>query len=215
MEDLLTRPALGANVYGAIEAEQYDTHKRYASRLNALRVLDRMPKSPESLANVIAAYSQELFDAEAKRYPDDNDLSHWLLALSHRVEATVMWRIAELEAVSAAKLTHHASKDDMRGMVRAGLSSRLGETVIVKAQPAAPAQRVVSANVAEIAKQIRALRRECRFTVVELAQQVGIASRTVQRHEAGEVDDIRLRHVRQYERIFSEVLSRPVRLNTT
>ena len=60
--------------------------------------------------------------------------------------------------------------------------------------------------------QIRSLRLDSRFTIEELAKKVGIASRTVQRHESGEVEEIRLRHVRGYERVFSSALKRPVRL---
>lgn len=64
-----------------------------------------------------------------------------------------------------------------------------------------------------VARQIRGLRREARLTVEELAGRVGIASRSVQRHESGEVTDIRLRHVRAYERVFTSLLKRPVRID--
>jgi DNA-binding XRE family transcriptional regulator len=63
-----------------------------------------------------------------------------------------------------------------------------------------------------MAHQIRTLRRESRLTIEELAAEVGIAARTVQRHESGEVQEIRLRHIRDYERVFSSLLKHPVRL---
>ena len=65
---------------------------------------------------------------------------------------------------------------------------------------------------AAVGDQIRALRLDSRYTIEELAKKVGIASRTVQRHESGEVREIRLRHIRDYEKVFSSTLKRPVRL---
>jgi DNA-binding XRE family transcriptional regulator len=222
MPDLLTRPSLGADTYGSIEAEQYEIHKRHATLLSTLRALDRLPKEPQRLAEAVAGYARDLFDAEAKRYPaEDNNLCAWLKSLAQRVEATVLWRIAELEAVSAAKITHHAPKEEIRSMIQRSLRGRLGEPeTIPAATPQAPGDPLTEVKVASagevsgaVAQQIRHLRRECRLTVFELAKLVGIAARTVQRHEAGEVDEIRLRHVRQYERVFSETLERRVRLS--
>jgi hypothetical protein len=60
-----------------------------------------------------------------------------------------------------------------------------------------------------IAAQINRLRNECHLTAEELAEEVELDSRTVQRHLAGETTPY-ARHLRIYERVFSKILNRQV-----
>jgi DNA-binding XRE family transcriptional regulator len=59
------------------------------------------------------------------------------------------------------------------------------------------------------ADQIRDSRDECHLTTEELAEEVGLDSRTVQRHLASETQPY-ARHLRAYERVFSKLLERKV-----
>jgi DNA-binding XRE family transcriptional regulator len=63
-----------------------------------------------------------------------------------------------------------------------------------------------------VSKQIDDLREECRLTVEELAEAVGLSARSVYRHLSGDANP-RKRHLNAYERIFSARLKRDVRLN--
>lgn len=70
------------------------------------------------------------------------------------------------------------------------------------ASPALPATETV-------AEQISRLREECRLTVEELAEKIGVEPRSVQRHEAGASEPY-ARHWRAYEREFSKILKRQI-----
>jgi len=72
----------------------------------------------------------------------------------------------------------------------------------VQASPASPITETVGA-------QINHLREECHLTAEELAEEVELDSRTVQRHLADETTPY-ARHLRIYERVFSKLLNRPV-----
>jgi DNA-binding XRE family transcriptional regulator len=56
-----------------------------------------------------------------------------------------------------------------------------------------------------IGEQITKLRAECRLTVDELAEKVGVQPRTVRRHQAGRCVP-RYGHLRAYEGVFSKIL---------
>jgi len=60
-----------------------------------------------------------------------------------------------------------------------------------------------------VATQINRLREECHLTAEELAEKIGIEPRSVQRHLAGSSVP-HGRHVRAYERVFSNLLNRQV-----
>lgn len=60
--------------------------------------------------------------------------------------------------------------------------------------------------------QIKSLREECRWTIEDLASEVQINERTIQRHEANEVAPY-ARTIRSYERVFSKHLKRQVIIN--
>jgi hypothetical protein len=77
-----------------------------------------------------------------------------------------------------------------------------GERPEPKPEPAAP-------KLGTIAEQINRLREECHLTAEELAEEVELDSRTVQRHLAGETTPYP-RHLRVYERVFFKLLNRQV-----
>jgi DNA-binding XRE family transcriptional regulator len=60
-----------------------------------------------------------------------------------------------------------------------------------------------------IAAQINRLRRECNWTEEQLAEKVGVTTRTVQRHLAEDSTPY-ARHIATYERVFSKQLEREV-----
>jgi DNA-binding XRE family transcriptional regulator len=60
-----------------------------------------------------------------------------------------------------------------------------------------------------IAGQINRLRRECNWTEEQLAEKVGVTTRTVQRHLAEDSMPY-ARHIATYERVFSKQLEREV-----
>jgi hypothetical protein len=62
------------------------------------------------------------------------------------------------------------------------------------------------------ADTIRALRDECRLTTEELAEEVNLDARSVQRHIAGKTQPY-ARHLRAYEGLFSKLLERKVVIN--
>jgi len=74
-------------------------------------------------------------------------------------------------------------------------------------EPAAPKPE-------SIGEQIRRLREECHLSEEELAEEVELDTRTVQRHEA---DDMKPqpRRIRAYEEIFSKLLNRKVVIQKT
>ena len=249
MEEVDTRPQLDAGVYQSIELENYEIHKRCLASLKELQVLPARdtgaaiwPQDPGRLSAVIGEYARALFDAEAKHYPQNENRNRWLRELAGRIEAMMARRIWDQDLVSAAKLTYHASREEIDGLMHAALHSYVDALIAPPPIPfpapvaveslanlaaaagvsAPPVSRISShretlapvtaPDPSFVAMQIRSLRREARLTVEELADKVGVASRTVQRHEAGEVGEIRLRHLRQYERVFGSLLKRPIRI---
>jgi hypothetical protein len=63
-----------------------------------------------------------------------------------------------------------------------------------------------------LAGQIKKLRDECRLTTEELAENISLDTRSVQRHLAGTTQPY-TRHLRAYERLFSKLLERKVVMN--
>jgi hypothetical protein len=63
-----------------------------------------------------------------------------------------------------------------------------------------------------LADQIRELRDECRLTTEELAEQVHLDARSVQRHLSGKTHPY-ARHLRAYEAAFSKLLKRQIVVN--
>lgn len=270
MSDIDSKPPLDPSTYQTIELDQYDIHKRSLMALRGFQVLERegekrRPKEPARLGESIAAYARALFEAEAKRYPDDVNKRYWLATLATRVEAMMARRIWEMDTVSVPKITFHATREEIDATMREALQSLviefapapvpapgpeelprkgaesdpglrlaaaspggtvLGSYALQRAEavpyspfisvpyprPVLPSPEPLAPAPASMGNQIRTLRRESRLTIDELAAKVGIAARSVQRHEAGEVLDIRLRHLRTYEKVFSNMLKRPVRI---
>ena len=81
------------------------------------------------------------------------------------------------------------------------------KTLAVAPQPSAIPQ--VAPKAETVGAQINGLRDECHLTAEELAEEVELDSRTVQRHLADETIPY-ARHLRVYERIFSRLLNRQV-----
>lgn len=65
-----------------------------------------------------------------------------------------------------------------------------------------------------IGSQIRRLREECRWTIEELAEAIGIDERTVRRHESAEAKP-QPRVLGSYERVFSKKLERKIVIGKT
>lgn len=72
-----------------------------------------------------------------------------------------------------------------------------------------PAEEPTKPKTETIGEQINRLREECRLTVEELAERIGIEPRSVQRHEAGTSTPY-ARHLRTYEKEFSKLLNRQI-----
>ncbi len=78
-------------------------------------------------------YACELFDAEAKRYPNGTQLLTLLPDLAGRIEVMVMKNLADMEkgspfdvGLAKGSLTYHATWDEMRTAIRAALTKRGG-----------------------------------------------------------------------------------------
>jgi hypothetical protein len=65
---------------------------------------------------------------------------------------------------------------------------------------------------AALGSQIRALREECRMTLEELADAVRVSARNVRRHEDGTTKHLRPGNLKEYEKVFTARLKRPIRL---
>jgi ribosome-binding protein aMBF1 (putative translation factor) len=109
-------------------------------------------------------------------------------------------RLCETSATYCKKLESAALQSEFEERQR---SER--EHQVSPPTPAVPAE--IKAET--IAAQIRRLREECHLTAEELAEEVELDSRTVQRHLAGETTPY-ARHVRIYEMVFSKLLSRQI-----
>ena len=111
-----------------IEAEQIEIHRKYWQQLDALSEEDSSasppggPKlsptkappvpQPRKLRLILRSYVLELFDVEAKRYPESVYLELWLNSLGHRIFDVVDERIGHMESLGA-----HASQDYIRSAI--------------------------------------------------------------------------------------------------
>jgi DNA-binding XRE family transcriptional regulator len=80
------------------------------------------------------------------------------------------------------------------------------------AQPQLTLKPALPAATLSIAQQIDSRRKECRLTAEQLAEKIGIDIRSVQRHLAGKSKPY-LRHLREYEKLFTKLLGEDVVLN--
>jgi hypothetical protein len=184
------------------------------------------PQQPLRLTNALWSYSQQMFDVEASKYPDDPQLEHWLLKLAEKVSDRVMRGVRAVEANGKPwkSLAHHGlTEERMRTIAGDALKSSIAKWLEKKratppdakrlSPPIAPAKPPASISaVRPVKDQIAALIEETRLTNEKMAEGVGLNVRTPYRHVSGEFAPGK-RTVAKYEQFFSRKLGRPVRID--
>jgi hypothetical protein len=117
----------------------------------------------------------------------------------------------EIEAASNSLELYDSQKQLLETEFFFQLETPAAATTVVPAAPeptgkSAPA--VATSEAKSIAEQISRLRKECRWTIEELAEISGLGLRSVQRHIAGKLPYDRT--LTAYERVFSKHLKRQV-----
>jgi hypothetical protein len=235
-------PALSPAIRESIAEEQYEIHKRYTGQLEELcrlelppgDFLERFtrippvprPKQPIRLCGILRDYARDLFDAEAKHYPKEPQLSAWGTNLVDSVGLMVAQRISEIAKSPLINLAYHATGEQASTAISGALEDRLKELLAEPEILSTGTETVSSESVLgrdneptlmnpeppvseSLPEQLNRLRRECRWTVDTLAEKVNLDVRTVQRHLAGSRKP-RLAHIGAYERVFSKALDRVV-----
>lgn len=220
----IRKPPLGDAVYEEISAAQYAVEKTYWEQLqhllvlpagaylaNALTGVPIPPKQPIRLGEILKGYARALFDAEAGRYPVDNpDLEMQLENLAERTEIRTIQ--TSFQGTWAGSLTYHATAETMQEKVHEAIEAHIQTYLHPRIEQAAIVEKQLSPKPATgetVATQISRLREECRLTIEELAERIGIEPRSIQRHESGACLPY-TRHLRVYEREFSKLLNRQV-----
>jgi hypothetical protein len=197
-------------------------------------------RKPASLKLELREYSSALFDAEAQHCMrcsgSEPELRSSLEALARCIMAEVM------DEFHSQNYDFHCPHEDRKRAIGDGLKERIehwmktaaadpkvsaawewgrrGKPISLATMQAGAPPTALTVAQAEhpktetLAKQIRALRQECRMTIEELASAVHLAARNVRRHEAGQ-SQIRARNLHEYERVFSGKLKRQVRLKSS
>lgn len=232
------KPILGPSIDEEIETARYEIHKQYWPRFKALaesqneqliRAFDPTaspprPKRPRYLCELLRSYANELFEIEAKHYPDDPARDEWLTNLAVRVATNVE------EHVGPFGLEYHAPRLEMRQSIREALKQEVGEF-----PPPTPREQSLPSGSSEattekkskrrttrtrrpkteaLGAEINGLREECRFSCEELAELVELDPTSVFRHISGKSVP-RLKNIAAYERVFSKKLERKVVIEIT
>jgi hypothetical protein len=171
----LSRPILGLDVEYGIEQSQQEIDRDYWQQLGELQVLvpeaDKIaretipalqfrppaPKSPIGLRRVLAAYARALFFTEARCYPSDPRLRHWLRALSERSMKRVFDTVAQLEDSRGRmlSLSHHGlTLSQMREAMRTVLGSAIEDEIKNRVVDAAKAE--IKARLVESTQRVLA-----------------------------------------------------------
>jgi len=176
----------------------------------------QMPRQPVRFCSLLGDYACELFEAEAKYYPNSAQLGPWLITLANAIEHMVAMRITEIEKGSNASLTYHAPLGQMHVAIRDALNGKINTSLNADSPPSINA--LVNAPEGgkreSVSDQLARLRVEARLTVEQLAERMKLAPRSVERHLSGQTSP-RLPHLAAYERIFSEVLGRKIVVTKT
>ncbi len=119
--DCPDRPNLALYIYEKIEAELHESDKSYWRELKSMCVfkyIDTMlafqlnppfapPKRPMHLRAMLSSYARNLFDIEAREYPRDPCLAHWLGKLTERTRDRVMETVFLLHGEGLNGLAYH------------------------------------------------------------------------------------------------------------
>jgi DNA-binding transcriptional ArsR family regulator len=240
--DCSDRPILAPDVELGIEAGQNQSDLIYWNQLQGMQVvspeIDEMqrktfptipwhppiPKIPMRLRAVLGAYAWSLFQSEASHYPSDPCLEHWLKKMSGRIVGRIMMTVDRVEETGRERrvsLNHHGlTKAEMLKVINQKLNelinNRLARPPVRSSDNPAESQEEAKPqrNADSVKNQINDLRDECRLTVEELAESVGLAPRSVYRHLSGKAIP-RPSQVATYEKFFSKRLAREIHLKTS
>ncbi len=95
-------------------------------------------KEPHKLVSVLASYARELFDNEARFYPNDPKLKTWLESLAVRVVGKVLNAVGNLEVESSERGMGLECHDvDPKQMIST-IENMVGERIAARLQPPKP-----------------------------------------------------------------------------
>jgi DNA-binding transcriptional ArsR family regulator len=227
--DNLDRPNLGPQAYEEIDVALHEVDKTYWDKLRKMQVglgftinifeaHPTPPKRPLRLRDILRSYAQELFSTEANEYPQHSQLQHWRLKLTERVSKRVMDSVQKIEdkGMTISTLDYHGlTQSQMRDIVDEALQEII--EAISRQLPEGlklPSNNQMSDNETTISDQLEAVRNEAHLTVEQIAEKMGLAVRSVSRHLSGKAEP-RPNNLRQYEKMFSHELRKPIRLRTS
>jgi hypothetical protein len=191
----------------------------------------RVPKSPALLLNTLCDYAGALFRAEANNYEElrkGGTYPAWLSRLADRIAARVLKVVEDVDRMNIpASLKYHGvTEADMRDHLKEFLAGAVNRYAWKDSGPMAPTpspqpetpvsppQPASAPLTRSIAQQLKDLQDESRMTVEEMAEAIEIEPRSVFRHLSG--DSIpRAKQIGAFERLFTDKLGRPVRLETS
>jgi hypothetical protein len=122
-------PDFSPETEAEIEAEQRIIHDKYWNLLSELNHISNSPEiaklfpnfpppviQPKKLTYTLRSYACELFEVEAKRYPESEFLQLWLNDLGQRIFDFIMERISRMD-----RLENHASEEVMKTAIMESL----------------------------------------------------------------------------------------------
>lgn len=188
--------------------EVVENIERYAR--SALRACDDTFKfNADKASNILRTCVIEVFDLQIAYYSSvKNFTENWVPHVGHTIIGSAMGLIT----ASLRDETY----DWLEQILYETLNAHLEERKALKKKSAAkPPQKTPQTPTSKpIGTQIDDLRKECRLTVEELADALDVDPRSVYRHLSGKADP-RSRHLAAYEKLFSQKLGNPIRLNTS
>jgi len=131
------RPNLGLYLYEEIELELHESEKTFWSAISAMQIptLELMiaateaqplpPRQPMHLRAIVHRYAQTLFSVEAKRYPRDSRLHHWMLKLKERIGARIIHGVKELES----RGRHKMQRLDYHGVTESQMMQTVNDAI--------------------------------------------------------------------------------------
>lgn len=125
MADHITGPRLSERVQEQIESEQEAVHNKYWPQVSALSVHIPSSSPPirkhKKLLRLVSFYACELFDPEAKQYPQDWERERWLTELGQEVFDGLVKRLSFLN------LGYHASQNEITEAIMESLYLRVNQ----------------------------------------------------------------------------------------
>jgi DNA-binding XRE family transcriptional regulator len=182
--------------------EDVEDVERYAR--NALRSCnDTFKFNRDKAMNILRTCAVEVFDTQIAYYSSvKNFTEDWVPWIGHTVIGSAMGLITAALRDEDYEWLENVLYETINAHFEARDSAK-------SEKPSSKSQTVKG-----ISSQIDDLRNECRMTVEDLADALDVTPRSIYRHLSGEADP-RSRQIAAYEKLFSEKLAKPIRLNTS